>query len=87
MHGRITWGTVEGALFKMKFFNFINAKVLLNSDAITILGVRHPSYSLANEHQIVNILTPDFPTGRGAISPEQRVALFLSHCAGRDTQV
>ena len=36
--------------------------------------------------RIVDILKPDFPTGRGAISPEKRVGLFLSYCASKDTQ-
>ena len=37
--------------------------------------------------RIVDILEADFPTGRGAISPEKRVGLFLSYCSGNETQV
>ena len=36
---------------------------------------------------IVDILKDDFPTGRGAISAEKRVGLFLSYCSGNETQV
>ena len=46
-------------------------------------------FSFEKEHflRIVDILKPDFPSGRGAISPVQRVGLFLSYCAGKDMQV
>ena len=37
--------------------------------------------------RIVDILKDDFPTGRGAISPEKRVGIFLSYVGGNEHQV
>ena len=37
--------------------------------------------------RIVDILKPDFPTGRGAISAEKRVGIFLSYVGGNEMQV
>ena len=37
--------------------------------------------------RIVDVLKPDFPTGRGAISAEKRVGIFLSYVGGNEMQV
>ena len=51
-------------------------------------------FSFEKEHfsMIVEVLQTDFPSGgdaagRGAISPESRVGLFLAFCAGGDKLV
>ena len=48
----------------------------------------HIDFSFNKESfvQIVHILEGDFLTGRQAISPEKRVGLFLSYCAGGESQ-
>ena len=37
--------------------------------------------------RIVDIVKPDFPTGRNALSPEKRLGIFLSYVGGNEHQV